>query len=256
MSCSEDKLSIYTKSDSTLMLNVADRFDIISVERRFYTLIPSRFPPIDLYERIAGLRSSAVAEIEALTNPRLKERSRVLNGVDASGLTSSHLQNWNHAPFTYLNPDGSRFFDATVPALELSDSLQTALAVSVKRREQFLAQTSEGPVNLDMRALSRIVKGRFIDLSNEAMDLNRDECLALGQAVLETDADGLLFRCFDRPSAKCIAIIRGETLEKAVQGDHFRFVWDGNSIKTLYAFSNGMALRSDHLKGAETVLAA
>lgn len=249
-------MSIYTKSDSILMLNAADKFNIVSVERRFYTLIPSRFPPIDLYERIAGLHSAAIADIEALTNPRLRERSRILDGINATDASSPHLQNWNHAPFTYLKPDGSQFFDAQVPALELADSLQTALAVSVMRREQFLGQTLEGPVNLDMRALSRVVKGRFVDLTSMSIDLDQEERWALGRAVLDTDADGLLFQCSDRPTAMCIAIINGATLEKAVQGDHFRFVWDGSSIKTLYAFSNGMALRSDHLKSAETVLAA
>lgn len=249
-------MSIYIKSDSISMRNAADKLNIVNVEQRFYTLIPSRFPPVDLYERIAGLNSATITEIEALTNPRLKERSRVLDGVDATDAASPHLQNWNHAPFTYQNPDGSRYFEATVLALELSDSLQTALAVSVKRRERFLAQTSEGPVDLDMRALSRIVKGRFVDLTNEPLELDRKARLSLGQAVLEIEADGLLFRCPDRPSTKCIAIINGQTLEKAVQGEHFRFVWDGSSIKTLYAFSNGTALRSDHLRGAEAVLAA
>lgn len=238
------------------MLNAADDLSIRNVIRKYYTLIPSRFPPIDLFERLMGIQRDAVAEIEALTNPRLRERDRVLNGVQATDAASPHLQNWNHAPFTYPNPEGSHFFDETRPALELADTLQTALAVSVRKRELFLSRTGEDPVDLDMRVLSRVVKGKFLDATGWDPHLSKEERWALGRGILERDVDGVIFRCPHRPSAQCISILNGQALERAVQEEHFRFVWDGQRIKTLYAFRDGVVILPERLAMPEAVLAA
>jgi hypothetical protein len=238
------------------MPNAADNLPILSVNRKYYTLIPSRFPPIDLFDRLMGLQRDAVVEIEALTNPRLRERERLLNGVNATDASSPHLQNWNHAPFAYPNPEGSWFFDETRPALELADTLQTALAVSVRKRELFLARTGEDPVDLDMRVLSHCVKGKFLDASSWDPNLSKEERWSRGRDILDREVDGVIFRCPHRPSAQCIAILNGQALGRAVQEEHFRFVWDGQRIKTLYAFRDGLVILPERLAMPEAVLAA
>jgi hypothetical protein len=60
------------------MRNVADEFIAEDIEQPFFTLIPSRFPTIDVFARVANDRSEALAEIESLTNPRLRERNRLM----------------------------------------------------------------------------------------------------------------------------------------------------------------------------------
>lgn len=128
------------------MRNVADEFIAKDIEQPFFTLIPSRFPTIDVFARVANDRSHALAEIESLTNPRLRERDRLMNGAQVVDGNGPLLQNWNHAPFTYPNPDGTRFFDADRPALELAADMQTALAISIRKREMFLSKTGEAPI--------------------------------------------------------------------------------------------------------------
>ena len=100
-----------------------------------YLLIPSRFPSVEVYRGlVANDRFDALYESEARTNPRLLSKEQLL--VSFGGEGSPRLQNWNHAPFRYINPEGSRFFPSTLPALELASDPQTALARAVRRREK------------------------------------------------------------------------------------------------------------------------
>jgi len=249
-------LSIYTESGNTSTLSVADDAPIVTVEQDFYLLIPSRFPPIELYARIANDEGHAagIADIEAITNPRLREKARILGAADCETQDPTY-QNWNHAPFTYPNPDGTRFFSAATPALELFDELQTALAVSVNKRERFLASTDQGAMGLDMRVLTRRVKGRFADCRAWGAGLERSDRWGRARQFLDVGVDGLLFRPDERPTATGIAVLSGIPLGRAMQGDHFRFAWDGERIRALYAFRDGSVVLPEALGTTAKVFA-
>jgi hypothetical protein len=236
---------------------VADEFTAVDVDETLFTLIPSRFPTIDVFARVANDRSDELAAIESITNPRLRERGRLLNGAEVVDDNGPLLQNWNHAPFTYSNPDGSLFLGPEHPVLELASDMQTALAVSVRKRESFLSCTGEAAIGLEMRELSRRVRGRFADGRDWPSDLDRVERLRRGQAVKETGLDGLLYRPLERPTGFCACILRGEALaERAIQRDHFKFLWNGSRVSTIYSFGSDAVYRPGDLRGAEQILAA
>ena len=166
------------------------------------------------------------------------------------------LQNWNLAPFKYINPEGSRFFGPARPALEMAEDRQTALAVSVGRRQRFLARTGEPPIGLDMRMLKTPVRGRFLDLRDVNPDASHDDRRRIGDAVSE-GVDGILYRPPERPSATCVAVLRGETLGRSIQDAHFRFMWNGASVVTLYAFDGARKeIPADTLGSVMDALAA
>ncbi len=169
------------------------------------------------------------------------------------------LQNWNLAPFAYGNPDGTLFFKEDRPCLELSTERQTALAVSVEKRETFLESTQEAPIGLDMRMLCHPIKGRFWDLrglSPPAAGLDEKARREIG-AMIPAEAQGILFRPLERPAGTCIAILTGEVLERSTQTIHFRYMWDGKRIVLLYAFDReGTKIEAARLASAEEVLAA
>jgi hypothetical protein len=252
MLCSEGKLSIFTGSDNISTPNeVADAQRLTRLDRTWHRLIPSRFPPIRVYERIAPAdhRHAAVTEIETLTSPRVRARERLI-GIGAVDEASPRLQNWNHAPFTYLNPEGSTLFRPGVAALELFDTLQTALAASVSRRERFLRSTRMPKLGLDMRVLTTRIMGRFMDLRDGPLPDSREARWDIGDALVNGRADGALFLCPERDGATCLAILNGDILERTVQADHFRFVWDGERIASLYSFSGeGTVLNAEALAG-------
>lgn len=227
----------------------------VEIEGSYYRLIPSRFPPVAVYEGlVANDRWDRLAEVETKTNPRLMSEARLLAAYPDT--PPDKVQNWNLAPFKYINPEGSRFFDPIRPALELADNPQTALAVSVAKRQNFLSRTSEPPIGLDMRMLMTPVRGTFVDLRHLPIDMSHQDRWRLG-AEVSSAADGVLFRPPERPSATAMAVIRGDALGRTIQTVHYRFVWNGNRISMLYAFNDeGTKIFPETLGQADDALAA
>lgn len=251
-------MSIFTEFASILISNVAgDDLPLVDIDSDWYRLIPSRFPPISIYERIiANDRFDDLVEVENLTNPRIRKAKILTDGITPLDPTSPRLQNWNLAPFTYPNPEGTRFFRPGYSCLELAENIQTALAISVGRREAFLRRTAEPAIGLDMRVLKTPVKGRFADLRHIPEALTADERWLIGDAIIEAGHDGVLFRGPERPSASCIGIVKDNTLERSQQTKHFRMHWDGKRISTIYAFDDARKIDAELLSGADEVIAA
>lgn len=220
-----------------------------------FRLIPSRFPPVSVYDGlVANDRVETLVQVENLTNPRLLSVNKLLGSHPHD--PPPKLQNWNLAPFKYINPEGSRFFSPTRPALELADHPQTALAISVARRETFMSRTGEPPIGLDMRMLRTPVDGLFLDFRHVPLDLDRRERWKLGEEV-PADVDGVLFHPPERPSATCVAVLRGDALGRTIQTVHYRFVWNGARISMLYAFDDeGTKIFPEALGEADDALAA
>jgi hypothetical protein len=215
------------------------KFACVPIDATWYRLIPSRFPPVSLYERVAPEAAwPAVHAVEDLTNPRAQAR-KVLTGTAQVDEASPKLQNWNHAPFTYLNPEGTWLLNPLFGALELCDCLQTALAMSVRKRELFLSRTGEPPMDLDMRVLGTHVKGTLSDLWKLDPTLTQTARWQIGEELLNAGANGALFRCPVRAAGTCVTIFKGDVLERSVQAEHFRFVWDGRRVKSVYSFDKG-----------------
>jgi hypothetical protein len=210
--------------------------DLVTFSGDGYRLIPSRFPPVDVYAGlVANDRFNELVEVENLTNPRLQSEGRLLELYGSPD--SPQLQNWNLAPFKYVNPEGSRFFGPMKPALELAADPQTALAVAVRRREAFLRRTNEPPIGLDMRMLKTPVEGDFFDLRRLAVGI--DALQRHGAAdPLPEGASGVLFHADERPFADCISVIDKNVLARSVQTVHYRFEWNGERISSIYAFND------------------
>lgn len=220
-----------------------------------YRLIPSRFPAVEVYAGlVANDRYPALYALEAETNPRLQSRERAV--ANYGGENSPQLQNWNHAPFRYTNPEGSRFFPPTRPALELADDPQTALARAVRRREVFLGRTRELPIGIDMRMLKTPIDGRFVDLTHLPTDLDENARRAAGAEIPEEFA-GAAFLAPERVGGLCFAVTDSSVLGSTIQTVHYRFEWNGDRIARLYAFTEaGDEYDPAYLAGLEQVIAA
>jgi hypothetical protein len=240
------------------MPNVVDKIGtVISWSGDTYRLIPSRFPPVAVYEGlVANDRLEALATVENLTNPRLVSEARIANSAGEDPKTSARLQNWNLAPFAYGNPEGSTFFDEERPCLEIAADRQTALAISVAKRQRFLERTAEPPVGLDMRMFKTPVTGNFVDLrSLDALAVqSRGRQLADN---MPENIDGILFHPIERPTATAISVMNGLVLGRTLQTVHYRYVWNGERISQVYAFDEaGSKIEPANLQGEEDCLAA
>jgi hypothetical protein len=222
-----------------------------------YRLIPSRFPPVSVYEGlVANDRLEELTKVEDLTNPRLKSEARIADAAGENSKSSARLQNWNLAPFAYGNPEGSTFFNEERPCLEMAANRQTALAISVTRRQRFLERTSEAPIGLDMRMFKTPVEGLFLDL--RAYDA--EDIYGRGREIgarLPDGVDGILFRPIERPTATAISVVSGLVLGRTLQTVHYRYMWNGQRISLLYAFDEvGTRIEPDNLRDEGDCLAA
>ncbi len=223
-------------------------FPSVSVSGRWCRLIPSRFPPVDVYERLGDARvRSAAVKLENLTNPRLAAKSRIEAGVGATAATSHRTQNWNHAPFAYTNPEGSYLLDSGRPALEMVETVEDALAYFLARREAFLARTDEPPTHLDMRLLSTPVEGVFADLTQLSQDEIGRQGRTVGRWLYDDGASGAVFRHPQHRDTRTLSVFDGSVLGRTDQATHYRFTWDGQRIKTVYDFGSGKLLSRDQV---------
>jgi hypothetical protein len=221
-------------------------------DQDWYRLIPSRFPPVDVYERLPPAARMAAPEVEALTNPRLASKVRLTGGAAGVDENSPRLQNWNHAPFAYENPEGSYLLSPLYRVMELAGSVEAALAIAICRREGFLGRTGEPPMDLDMRLLLTPVRGQFTDLRHLACDTAQEARWAIGAQLVEGGKFGAVFLRAERPDTQFLAVFDSAPVGRSVQGRHYRFVWDGAVIKSVYDFSTGETmLRGDLLRGSD-----
>jgi len=117
-----------------------------------YRILPSRFPPIDLFEQVADPADlDAIHEIEGLTNDRLRDEVGDLSLVPQEDRISGRGASPIMAAFTHLNRSGDRFTDGSYGVFYAAHDLPTAIAETRYHREQFLGCTKEPAQEIDMR---------------------------------------------------------------------------------------------------------
>ena len=144
-----------------------------------WRIIPSRFPPIDLFARIAGPEDwSALQEVETLTNERVLldegKAALVRLGDRLTGAGTSLIM----APFSHPNPNGDQFSDGTFGIAYALPTFEAALSRSIRSREGFLKQTNERPITLQMRVLNLDMSGTLHDLRGKIANDYRDPAAA------------------------------------------------------------------------------
>jgi hypothetical protein len=94
-----------------------------------WRIIPSRFPPIQLFERVTDPADlEAILAVESLTNPRLRDEVGEINLVPQEDRVSGPGASIIMAAFTHLNPQGSRFSDGTYGVFYAARDMDTAIA--------------------------------------------------------------------------------------------------------------------------------
>ena len=80
--------------------------------------------------------------------------------------------------------------------------------------------------------------------------------MALGQDIVERGVDGVVFHSPERPAGNRYAVLNAQSLERAIQGDHYRYVWDGTRINELYSFNQGDVIDPEDLQREKRILPA
>jgi hypothetical protein len=207
-----------------------------------YRIIPSRFPPIQLFERVTDPEDlEAIFAIEALTNPRLRDEVGDIRLVPPGERVSGPGTSIIMAAFTHLNPEGSRFSDGSYGVFYAGRELETAIAETVHHRERFMRATSEGPQELDMRVYAVDLDGDLHDLRGaqaaQPLIYHPEEygpAQHLARSLRNASANGIAYDSVRHSGGACAAIFRPRLLAKARQERHLCYVWNGKKMVTVY----------------------
>ena len=207
-----------------------------------YRLVPSRFPPVGLFDRVARPEDlEFVLAAEQLTNDRLRDEVGELRLVPAEERITGPGTTPIMAAFTHLNPEGSRFSDGTYGVYYAAREMATAAAETAHHREIFLARTAEAPGEIDMRSYLADIRADLVELrryGRRKPDLMHPHSYAASQAFARTQrakgAGGIVYDSVRHAGGQCVAIFRPTLVAPCKQGPHICFIWNGKAIEGWY----------------------
>lgn len=210
--------------------------------RPCYRIIPSRFPPISLFEEVANPADlEAVFAVEAFTNDRLRDEVGDLSQVPEEDRISGPDSSAIMAAFTHLNPEGDRFTDGSYGVFYAGRTLETAIAETRYHRECFLARTEEPAQEIDMRVYAVDLEADLHDIRgdmakfatfHDPLDYSASQVLA--RELREAGSDGIAYDSVRDKGGECTAIFRPRLLSDCRQERHLCYVWDGGVIADIY----------------------
>lgn len=207
-----------------------------------WRLVSSRFPPQGLFDRVARPDDlDVIFAIESLTNERLLEEVGDISLIPAEDRISGSGTTPIMSAFTHLNPNGSRFTDGGYGVYYAANNINTAITETKFHREQFLAATSEPPIEIDMRSYASNIDAEFHDIRGKQTRFSDvydpddyTHAQALAKRLRDENSNGITYSSVRDPEGECVAVFRPCLLEPVVQGAHYCYVWDGSAIVTIY----------------------
>lgn len=207
-----------------------------------WRIIPSRFPPIQLFERVADPADlEAVMELEGMTNPRLRDEIGNIQLVPPEERVSGPGSTIIMAAFTHMNPDGSRFTDGSYGVYYAAKELETAVAETKYHRTEFMRATNEPRMELDMRVYLVDVDTDYHDIRGQQAQLplvyhasNYAGGQGLASELRAAGVNGIAFSSVRHDGGECIAAFRTAGLTNVRQERHLCYIWDGQAISLVY----------------------
>ena len=206
---------------------------------KIFRIIPSKFPPINFFERIVKPEQMEAAwYLEGLTNDRLRDQTGDITLVATDERVSGTGASVVMAAFTHVGYS-SRFSDGGYGVYYAARSLETAVRETAFHRARFLAATGEAPGEIDMRAYVGKLKEPMKDIRPaDYKSLHDPDSYAVSQAFGEqrrAKGDwGLVYRSVRHEGGECIAAFRPKAVTLPIAGAALAYVWDGQRITRVY----------------------
>jgi RES domain-containing protein len=211
-------------------------------------IVPTRFPTVHLFERIAPAADfDALNAIESLTNERLRDETGDIRSVPEVDRVGGPGASYVMAPFAHASPIGGRFTAPGQGAWYGAKGRETAIRETIYHRERFLSATNEPSIDLEMRVIEADLDGTLHDiraLLDERPDLydpdNYGASQRFGEAHRAAGSNGIVFRSVRHEGGECVAVFRPRLLRNARQGDHLLYRWNGERIADVLRLTHRM----------------
>jgi len=219
------------------MVRLGDLATLAGEPVQAYRLVNSKFPPVALFDDVADADEFEVLyQIQELTNPRLNNevgrlelirRSEIPFGIPGCSYAT--------APFTHVNPAGSRFSDGSFGVLYLADTMETALA-EVKHH-QSLYWSNVPSLNYE-RFVFRGLSCAFVEIGmKDATSISMTDPVYdpgdythsrhLGKSVKDAGCAGLRYHSVRMRGSHCWALMTPRPVQSVIQAAHYEMVWNG-----------------------------
>lgn len=210
-------------------------------------IVASRFPPIDLFERLSADPRDweAFIALESLVNPRLRQEAGEISLVAPEERVAGPGASWVMAPFTHVNPNGSRFSDGSYGVYYAAREFETAVRETVFHYERFYADADQGLIRSEqMRVLVGTVQADFHDVDSLVADarvrvLDPDDYgagRALAARLREGGSNGVVYPSVRHPGGACLGAFRPKAVGVPVQAKHLLYHWNGSRIDKVFDY--------------------
>ncbi len=207
-----------------------------------YRAIPSRFPAVSLFERVAGAEDfDALYALEAMTNDRIRDEVGEISLVPPEERLFGNGSTCIMAAFTHLNPQGSRFSDGSYGVFYCAHDKLTAIEETRYHQARFMAATGEPPMRLQMRLYTVQARGKAVDLRKASRADPRivdpddyGHAQAIGRKLRSQGAQGILYPSVRHAGGECLAALRTGIVRNCLHAAHLEYNWNGRAIDAVF----------------------
>lgn len=203
-----------------------------------YRLVNSKFPPIELFDDVASTEEfEALYALQALSNPRLQNEVGDLGLLPVEEIPFGIRGcSYAAAPFTHVNPNGSRFSDGSFGVLYVADSLAAAIAEVTYHQQAYWQKV---PSLHYERFVFRGLKCVFdegdcrdaLSLAQTHAIYTADDYQAsqmLGGALRRSAEVGLRYHSVRHNGAVCWGLMTPRHVKQVIQTTHLEMIWNGS----------------------------
>ncbi len=210
-----------------------------------YRLVPTRFPPIGIFERIADPDDwEALYALESMTNPRLREEAGEISLVPPARRVLGPGASIVMAPFTHVSPERpTRFSAGRYGVYYAGHKFETALREVAFHMGRFYAATKDGPHEGTLRTYEGAVDSKLHDLRKgkwpQFLDPDPARYAApqeLGRTLREDDSNGVVYPSVRHAGGECIAAFWPDVVAIPKQTKHVGLKWDGKTISAWFDY--------------------
>jgi len=210
---------------------------VSEVDQLVYRVILSRYPQIDLFERVSSPEEwDVLYAVESLTNPRLRDETGDIRLVAPEDRVYGDGASWIMAAFTHPPVDGrGGRFNKDFGVYYCSPAESVAVAESSFHRARFLMESRIEAASQDMRVIRAHVGPSVLhdvrDLAGGAIydPDNYTESQQLGYALRGANSFGVHYRSV-RTEGECIGVMRPRILSDAIHWRYLRYHYHKGQI--------------------------
>jgi hypothetical protein len=211
-----------------------------------WRIVASRYPPIDLFERLTPDPAvwEALIALEQLTNPRVRDDVGEIALVPPADRVAGPGASYVMASFTHVNPKGSRFSDGSYGVYYAASELETAIAETVFHFESFARDSGDPPRMEDMRVLLGAIDEDFEDVAALAEPLRSRILDPVSYAVAQAyacdlrdgGANGVTYPSVRRPAGECVGAFKPRAVGLPRQERHLKYRWNGDRVDRYFDY--------------------